>query len=99
MEKKKNDILKALKKHKKLTRKELSSTTGLSDRVCRHAIAELRDEGYMIGITASGGYSINNKTDFRRAIAFYTAKTRKEEARIRSMKKTLENVNQLRMSL
>ena len=88
-------VLSALVVHKKLTRKELMFYTGLSDRVCRLAIAELRDAGHMIGITASGGYSINDTTDFHRAIANYKARAREEERRIRVMEKTLAEYGSL----
>ena len=99
MERTKQAILKALRKHRRLTRRELSTIVGVSDRSIRAGIEELRNEGHMIGITSSGGYSINNKTDFRRALALMTAQTRKGEKTIRRMKKTLENEGQLRLSL
>ena len=99
MEKTKKDILKTLRKHRKLSRYELAQLVGCSDRQMRLAIAELRDEGHMIGVTASGGYSINNKTDFRRAIAIYKARASQEQKRVRKMQRTLENVNQIRMSI
>lgn len=99
MEKTKMEIIRALKKHKNLTRYQLATLIGVSDRSIRASIEELRNEGYMIGIASSGGYSLNNKTDFRRALALMTAQTRKGEATIRKMKKTLENEGQMRMSL
>ena len=99
MDQLKMEILKLLKKRKKMSRYELTMRTGESDRQVRNAIAELRDEGHMIGITASGGYSLNNKTDFNRAIAIYKARANKEQKRIRAMIRTLENENQIRMEI
>lgn len=99
MKETKERILKLLRKYRKLSRQELSNMVGLDDRFIRQAIGELRDEGHMIGITASGGYSINNKTDFRRAIAIYKARASKEFTRVKNMERTLENVNQIRMSI
>ena len=99
MDKLKKDILRLLKSRRKMSRYELSNRTGESDRQVRNAIAELREEGHMIGITSSGGYSLNNPTDFARAIAIYQSRARIEQKRIRAMQKTLENVNQLRMEI
>lgn len=96
MEKRGDAIVKLLRKHKKLSRVELMTLTGMSDRVVRKRIEELRNEGFMIGVTASGGYSINNKTDFRRAMAIYKARASKEQKTYRRMQRTLENVNQVR---
>lgn len=83
-------VLKVMSIYKRLTRKELVQLTNLSDRQVRLAIAELRDQGYMIGITANGGYSFNIPEDFSRAIANYKARAREEERRIRIMERTLE---------
>ena len=99
MEKTKAHILELLTQHKRLTRGQLSSLAGVPDRKVRIAIAELRDEGHMIGITADAGYSIGNKTDFARAIAIYKARASKEFERVRNMERTLENENQIMMSL
>ena len=99
MDKLKKDILRLLRKHRKLSRQELATLTGENDRIVRKAIGELREEGHMIGITSSGGYSINNKTDFHRAIAIYKARAGKEQKRIKAMQRTLEHVGQLRMQI
>lgn len=96
MEKTKAEIIKALKRHKRgVSREYLAAVTGKSDRVNRQAIADLRLEGAMIGTTRSGGYSLNNKKDFERTMAFYKAKTRNEEKMLRRMQRTMESEGQI----
>ena len=92
----KQAVLNTLKKNRKgITRQELSRLTGATDRACRRAVSELRSDGHIIGTTASGGYSFGNKTDYKRTIAFLTAKARKEEEIIRAMNRTLGDINQV----
>lgn len=87
----KADILSILKKYRRgRSRYELSQRLGVSDRTMRDAIAELRDEGYMIGTRADGGYSLDREDDFVRAIKIYESRRNKESKRIRNMKHTLE---------
>lgn len=86
----KKDILKNLRKYRKLSRQELATLVGCKDRQIRLAIAELRDAGYMIGITQTGGYSINNKTDYKRLIAGYKARVRTESMRVRKLEQLMQ---------
>lgn len=80
---------------KPVSRKRLRSLFRLEDRVVRDYIAELRDDGWMVGISENGGYSYGNETDFIRTIRLYEARRNKESARIRKMKKTLEGQRQV----
>lgn len=84
-----------MKKYRKLSRSELVTLVGCSDRKIRHAIAELRDEGHMIGITATGGYSINIKTDYRRMLNIYKARIRTESNRVRRLERLVQVEGQL----
>ena len=92
----KETILKSLKKRKGMTRKELASICNCSDRTMRTAIAELRFEGHMIGVTPQGGYTLNNEDDFVRAMNIYKARVSREQKTLRRMQKALESVNQVR---
>ena len=96
----KSAIVSILKKNRGgVTREELCRLLNLTDRNLRDHIAGLRDKGFLIGITATGGYTINKIRDFERAIAFYEAKRNKESARIRKMKRALENKDQMRLEI
>lgn len=96
----KDILLQILKKNKKgVSRKELKDLMHLNDRQIRNYIAELRDEGHMIGICEDGGYSINKARDFDRAIALYEARRNKESKLIRTMKRTRELKDQERLSI
>lgn len=93
-------LLQILRKNRKgVSRKELKDLMHLDDRLIRTYIAELRDEGYMIGITAEGGYSLNKVRDFDRAIALFEARQKKEVKRLRAMKRTRELKDQVRLSI
>lgn len=93
-------IVSILKKNKNgIKREELCRLLNISDRGLRENIAELRDQGALIGITAAGGYTINKVRDFQRAIAFYEAKRNQESARIRKMKRALEEKDNVRFNI
>lgn len=92
----KEKILSILSKRKRgYSRYELSQRLGVTDAVMRQAIADLRDEGYMVGTRADGGYSLNNEEDFDRAIALIVARRNTASKRIKNMKRTLEMKGQV----
>ena len=94
------EILSILKKRKRgCSRYELSQRLGVSDRLMRSAIANLRDKGYMIGNRTDGGYSLNHEDDFERAIKLLEARRNKESKRIRNMKRTLELQGQVTINV
>lgn len=84
---------------KGVTRDYLSKRARLSDRQVRLYIAELRDEGYIIGQSYGGGYSFNNLTDIRRLIIKEKARAKTINKRIRKMERAIENQNQLMMEV
>lgn len=84
---------------KGVKRDYLSKKTKLSDRQVRQYIAELRDEGYIIGQSFNGGYSFNNLTDFRRLIIKEKARINTERKRIKHMERAIESQNQLIMEV
>lgn len=96
----KDIILSILKKNRAgISRGDLRELMHLDDRQIRNHIAELRDEGHMIGIGPDGGYTYGRKRDFDRVISFFEAKTRKEEQRLKKMKKTREMADQVLMRI
>lgn len=96
----KDVLLQILRKNRKgVSRKELKELMHLDDRVIRGYIAELRDEGHMIGITADGGYSLNKSRDFDRAIALFQARQKREAKRLKAMIRTRELKDQVRLNV
>lgn len=94
----KQAIVSILKKNRQgVTREEFRRLLNIEDRALRIHIAELRDQGFMIGTTATGGYTIDKVRDFERTLAFYEAKANQERQRIRKMKRTLELRDQVKM--
>ena len=55
-------------------RDSLSALVGVSDRMCRKAIEELRREGEPIGQGPNGGYSYGDPVDVERTIKDYYAR-------------------------
>ena len=95
----KAQVLSILRKNRKgITRAELVSLLNMDDRSIREHIAQLREQGYKIGLAPSGGYTIDRKRDFERAVRFYDAKLKKEAQRVRKMKKTLETWDNVKMN-
>lgn len=95
----KAQVLSILRKNRSgITRGELVELLNMSDRKVREHIATLREEGHKIGLAPGGGYTIDRKRDFERAVAFYDAKLKKEAQRIRRMKKTLETWDNVKMN-
>ena len=84
---------------KGVTRDYLSKKSKLSDRQVRQCIAELRDDGYIIGQSFNGGYSINNLTDIRRTIIKEKARVKTLNQRIKKMERAIENQPQIMMEL
>ena len=84
---------------KGVTRDYLSKKSKLSDRQVRQYIAELRDDGYIIGQPFEGGYSYNNLTDIRRTIIKEKARVKTLNKRIKKMERAIENQNQLMMEV
>lgn len=95
----KAQVLSILRKNKKgITRPELVKLLNMDDRSIREYIGKLREEGYKIGNAPEGGYTIDRKRDFERAVAFYDAKLKKEAQRVKRMKKTLETWDNVKMN-
>lgn len=84
---------------KGVKRDYLSRKVKLNDRQVRQYIAELRDEGYIIGQSFNGGYSFNNLTDLRRAIIKEKARVKTLNKRIKHMERAIESQNQLIMEV
>lgn len=84
---------------KGVTRDYLSKKLRMDDRTVRQYIAELRDEGYIIGQSYNGGYSFNNPTDLYRTIIKEKARVKTLNKRIKRMEKAIENQNQLMMEV
>lgn len=84
---------------KGVKRDYLSKKAHISDRRLRQYIAELRDEGYIIGQSFNGGYSYDNLTDIRRAIMKERARAKTINKRIRNMERAIEHQNQLVMGV
>lgn len=84
---------------KGVTRDYLSKKTKVDDRKVRSLIAELRDEGYIIGQSFNGGYSFNNLTDIRRTIIKEKARVKTLNKRIKSMERAIEHQNQFVMEV
>ena len=84
---------------KGVTRDYLSKKAKVSDRVLRNYIAELRDDGYIIGQSFNGGYSFDNLTDIRRTIIQEKARVKTLNKRIKRMERAIENQNQYVMEI
>ena len=84
---------------KGVSRNELSHKAKVDDRVVRKCIAELRDEGKIIGQSYYGGYSYGNITDIQRAIIKERARVNTLNKRIKKMERAVESQNQLMMEV
>lgn len=97
----KNKILSTLiaAEGKGVRRDSLARTARVSDRQLRQYIAELRDEGYIIGQPYNGGYSYNNLEDVYRSIIKEKARVKTLNKRIKKMERAIENQHQLAIEI
>ncbi len=84
---------------KPVSRKSLSREVEIGDRSLREYIAELRDEGYIIGQGTDGGYTYGNQADLWRAINKEKARVRTLSKRIKKMEKAIIMQNQYVMEV
>ena len=83
-------------KNKPITRAELCNITGLSDRIVRRIIADLREEGNWIVNRGNGYYRGRSESDRKYLIADYNSRIAKMAKTVRALENHVrEQINVL----